>query len=130
MEKKKIVVADDEVHIIHVVALKFRKNDYEVFTAGTGTEAFELVRDERPDILITDYQMPGMNGIEVVKKIRENEQLKDLPVIMLTARNFEMEEEQKSKLNISEFIGKPFSPRELLSKVEQVLEKSKVMASN
>lgn len=130
MSAKKVLVADDEVHIIHVVALKLRKNGYEVITAQDGEEVLDLVRQENPDILVTDYQMPGMTGVEVVEKLREAEQTADLPVIMLTARNFEFGKVESDKLKISEFVGKLFSPRELLEKVEEVLNSQKEMAAN
>lgn len=130
MAAKKVLVADDELHIIHVVALKFRKNGYEVLTAQDGNELLELAKEEKPDILVTDYQMPGMTGIEAVEKLRDDEQTKNLPVIMLTARNFEFDRQASEKLDISEFVGKPFSPRELLQKVEEVLERRKVKTAN
>jgi DNA-binding response OmpR family regulator len=74
--------------------------------------------------------MPGMTGIEAVEKLRENEQTAYLPVIMLTARNFEFGKNESDKLKISEFVGKPFSPRELLKKVEEVLNRQQTMAAN
>jgi len=126
----KVLVADDELHIIHVVALKLRKNDYEVVTAQSGEEVIELVKEEKPDILVIDYQMPGMTGVEVVEKLRSDKQTEGLPVIMLTARSFEFDQQQRDRLNISEFVGKPFSPRELLHKVEEILNHNKAMAGN
>jgi len=121
MAEKKILVVDDEIHIVHVVAIKLRNNGYEVITAGNGAEAFELACREKPDIIVTDLQMPVLTGLELVEKLRQNEQTKDIPVIMLTARNFAVTEEQKQGLGISECLSKPFSPKELLENIEDIL---------
>ena len=130
MSGKKVLVVDDEIHIVHVVAIKLRNNGYEVITAQDGAEAFDLVLSEKPDIVVTDYQMPLMTGVELVSKLRQCEQAKDIPVIMLTARSFAIEDDQKEKLNISEFLSKPFSPRELLRSVEDILYHRAAMQEN
>ena len=128
MSVKKVLVVDDEIHIIHVVAIKLRNNGYEVISAENGIEAFELACDEKPDIIVTDFQMPVMTGLELVRKLRENEATKDIPVIMLTARGFAIEDEQKEDLRISEFLSKPFSPKELLRSIEDILYQKAVVA--
>ena len=121
MAEKKVLVVDDEIHIVHVAAIKLRNNGYEVITATNGDEAFELVCAEKPDIIVTDFQMPAMTGVELVEKIRQNEETKDIPVILLTARSFAISEEQQEDLQISGCISKPFSPRELLENIEDIL---------
>jgi two-component system alkaline phosphatase synthesis response regulator PhoP len=121
MAEKKVLVVDDEIHIIHVVAIKLRNNGYEVISAENGNEAFELACEEKPDIIVTDFQMPVMTGLELVQKLRENEATKEIPVIMLTARGFAIEDEQKEELQISEFLSKPFSPKELLRSIDDIL---------
>jgi two-component system alkaline phosphatase synthesis response regulator PhoP len=107
-----------------VVAMKLRNNGFDVITADNGAEAYKLCCEEKPDIIIADYQMPRMTGIELVEKIRSNPELEHTPVIMLTAREFAIEDERKEKLNISECLSKPFSPKELLNHVESVLQSS------
>ena len=121
MADKKILVADDEMHIVHVVAIKLRNNGYEVITAENGAVALQLASSGKPDIIITDFQMPVMSGIELITKLRENDETKNTPVIMLTARSFAIEKEQQQQLKISACLSKPFSPRELLRKIEDVL---------
>ncbi len=121
MAKKKVLVVDDEIHIVHVVAIKLRNNDYEVITAENGSEAFKLACEVNPDIVVTDFQMPVMTGLELVEKLRQTEQMKNTPVIMLTARSFAIEDEQKENLRISECLSKPFSPKELLRSIEDIL---------
>ena len=124
---KKVLVVDDEVHIVHVVSIKLRNNGYDVIPASNGTEAFELALEESPDIVITDFQMPVMTGLEFVEKLRQNKQTRDIPVIMLTARDFAIEDEQRQDLKISEFLSKPFSPKELLRSVEDILYRKSVV---
>ncbi len=121
MTGKKVLVVDDEIHIVHVVAIKLRNNGFEVISAQNGAEAFELACREKPDIVVTDFQMPVMTGAELVARLRQNEETKDVPVIMLTARSFAIEDDEKEALGISEFLSKPFSPKELLRSIEDIL---------
>jgi len=127
MAERKVLVADDEIHIVHVVAIKLRNNGFEVISAANGAEAFELACEEKPDIIVTDFQMPVMTGVQFVEKLRQCEQTKDIPVIMLTARGFAVEDGQKEDLQISEFLSKPFSPKELLRSIEDILYQRAVM---
>jgi len=121
MSRKKVLIVDDEIHIVHVVAIKLRNNDYDVISAENGAEAFKLACSEKPDIIVTDFQMPVMTGLELIEKIRRCEQIKDTPVIMLTARSFAIEDQQKDDLQISQCLSKPFSPKELLEYIEDIL---------
>lgn len=121
MAEKKVLVVDDEIHIVHVVAIKLRNNGYEVITAGDGEEAFKIACEEKPDIIVTDYQMPVMSGLELVEKLRGSEATREIPVIMLTARSFAIEDRQKEDLQIAQCLSKPFSPKELLENIEDIL---------
>ena len=127
MANKKVLVVDDEIHIVHVVAIKLRNNGYEVATASNGAEAFEIACNEKPDIIVTDYQMPVMTGIQLVENIRAEASISDMPVILLTARSFAVEDEQTERLEISECLSKPFSPKELLRCIEDVLHERAVV---
>lgn len=118
---KKIVVADDEAHILHVVSMKLRNAGYEVFTAVDGEEALELCLTEKPSLVITDYQMPVMSGLELSTQLRSYDATRDIPTIMLTARGFDIELAQMTEAGIVAVLAKPFSPRELLGKVEELL---------
>ncbi len=110
-----------------MVAIKLRNNGFEVISAANGAEAFELACEEKPDIVVTDFQMPVMTGVQLVEKLRQCEQTKDIPVIMLTARGFAIKDGQKEDLQISEFLSKPFSPKELLRSIEDILYQRAVM---
>ncbi len=114
-------VVDDEIHIVHVVAIKLRNNGYEVVTAENGAVAYELACEDKPDIVITDCQMPVMTGLELIDKLRKNEATADIPVILLTARSFAIEQDVQDQLKISACLSKPFSPRELLENIEDIL---------
>ena len=122
MSTRKILVVDDEIHILRVVAIKLKNNGFEVLTASDGAEGFDIAQKENPDLIISDFQMPNMTGIEMVEKLRQQDNTRHIPVVMLTARGFAIEDQQKQNLNIAEFLSKPFSPKELLNTIEDVLE--------
>jgi DNA-binding response OmpR family regulator len=117
----KIVVADDETHILHIVSLKLRNAGYDVLTAVDGEEALELCGAERPDLLITDYQMPIMTGLDVCKRLRSQAHTRHIPALMLTARGFDIEPGEMAEAGIAAVLAKPFSPREVLEKVKELL---------
>lgn len=121
MEGKKVLVADDESHILSVVSLKLRNAGFEVICAHDGDEAFEMAVSEKPDLLITDYHMPGLSGLEVCQRLRETADMKSLPAIMLSARGYHLTESELQQSGISQMISKPFSPRQLLATVNEVL---------
>ena len=118
---KRIVVADDEAHILHVVSMKLSNAGYEVLTAMDGEEALDLCTSELPDMLITDYQMPLKSGLELCKQLRNNSETKNIPAIMLTARGFDIEQGEMTDAGITTVFAKPFSPREILAKVNEIL---------
>jgi len=121
MSEKRALIVDDEIHIIQVVAIKLKNNGFEVVTANNGQKALEAALEYKPDVIVTDYQMPVMDGLELIENLRKQEQTAQIPVIMLTARDFSIEPETIEQLKISACLSKPFSPRELLGKVEEVI---------
>jgi two-component system alkaline phosphatase synthesis response regulator PhoP len=120
----KILVADDEAHILHVVSMKLRNAGFEVITAQDGEEALETALVEQPDLIITDYQMPCMTGLEFCKALRKNEQGRHIPAIMLTARGFDVAPAEMIEAGIASVLEKPFSPREVLACVNELLVNS------
>src|SRR5256714_13935196 len=121
MTQKKILVADDESHILHVVSLKLRNAGYRVVTARDGQEALELASSEKPDLLITDYHMPQLSGLELCQKLKQDPATSEIPAIMLTARGYHLEPRDTEESGILRMISKPFSPRHLLTTVNEVL---------
>ena len=122
MENRKALVVDDEFHIVQVVSIKLKNNGFDVVTAENGSDGYELASQTLPDIIVSDYQMPVMSGVEMIEKLRQNPETAHIPVIMLTARGFSIEAEQKEQLHISACLSKPFSPREVLQTIEDVLK--------
>jgi len=119
--KRRILVVDDESHILHVVSLKLRNAGYEVITAEDGEEALEAALEHRPDLVITDYQMPVMTGLELCKQLKQNETTASIPALMLTARGIGLEAEVAQQTNITGVMSKPFSPREILARVHELI---------
>ncbi len=117
----RILVVDDEAHILHVVSLKLRNAGYEVLTAADGEEGLALAIEQSPDLVITDFQMPYMNGIELCVRLKADERTASLPAIMLTAHGFSLSPQQTENTNITTIISKPFSPREILLQVQSLL---------
>src|SRR5438874_8098941 len=111
--KALILVVDDEVHILHVVSLKLKNAGYEVITAENGEEAYEAAVAQKPDLVITDFQMPYMTGLELCQKLKATEATRTTPALMLTARGFSLASEYIEQTNIAGVVSKPFSPREI-----------------
>lgn len=122
MSEKKILVADDETHILHVVSLKLRNAGFNVITARDGQEALELAQQEKPDLIITDYHMPQLSGLELCQRLKQDPATTTIPAIMLTARGYHLEPADTEQSGILRMLSKPFSPRQLLSTVTEVLE--------
>ena len=119
--QKKILVADDETHILNVVSMKLRNAGYIVLTASDGQEAYDTAIAELPDLFITDYHMPLLNGLEVCQKLRADARTAGIPAIMLTARGYNLEPSDTESGGIRCMLSKPFSPRQLLQTVTEVL---------
>jgi CheY-like chemotaxis protein len=121
MSEKTILVADDETHILHVVSLKLRNAGFNVLTARDGQEALELAQQEKPDLIITDYHMPQLSGLELCQRLKQDPATTSIPAIMLTARGYTLEPGDTEQSGILRMLSKPFSPRQLLSTVNEVL---------
>ncbi len=120
--KATILVCDDEPHIVHVVAAKLRNAGYQVETASDGQEAFDRALARRPDLIISDYQMPNMSGLELAARLRAEPALHDVPIVMLTARGFAIEPTELENTGIRCVMAKPFSPREVLAAARKLLD--------
>jgi two-component system alkaline phosphatase synthesis response regulator PhoP len=121
-DNKKILVADDESHILHVVSLKLRNAGFNVLTARDGQEALELAQQEHPDLIITDYHMPQLSGLELCQRLKQDPRTTGIPAIMLTARGYHLEPHDTQESGILRMLSKPFSPRQLLTTVNEVLK--------
>jgi two-component system, OmpR family, alkaline phosphatase synthesis response regulator PhoP len=117
-----ILVVDDETHILHVVSLKLRNAGYDVVTAEDGEEGLAVALESLPDLVITDFQMPFMTGLEFCQKLKEHEQTSAIPALMLTARGFSLTDDDVRRTNVAGVLSKPFSPREVLSRVQNLIQ--------
>ena len=122
---KTILVAYDETHILHVVSLKLRNAGYTVLTARDGQEALDIAQQERPDLIITDYHMPQLSGLELCQRLKQDPKTSHIPAIMLTARGYHLEPKDTQQSGILRMLSKPFSPRQLLTAVTEILEQAK-----
>src|SRR2546425_12034488 len=121
MNEKTILVADDESHILHVVSLKLRNAGFRVITARDGQEALEMAQQSHPDLLITDYHMPQLSGLELCQRLKRDAATSNIPAIMLTARGYHLDPNDTEQSGILRMLSKPFSPRQLLTTVNEVL---------
>lgn len=126
-----ILVCDDEIHIVRAVQFKLSRAGYEVRCAADGEQAWHEIERHPPDLLITDYQMPNMNGLALIERIRERGQTRDLPVIVLSAKGFELSlQELADRWGVLQVMDKPFSPRQLLRLVELALSQRTALVEN
>jgi two-component system, OmpR family, alkaline phosphatase synthesis response regulator PhoP len=117
-----VLLCDDEVHIVRAAEIKLTRAGYEVEVAGDGEEAWQKILARRPDMIVTDLQMPRLDGLGLVQRLRENPPTSEVPVVMLTAKGFELSfEELAARWHIQKLMAKPFSPRELLDVVNKTL---------
>src|SRR6187551_2104615 len=129
MSERTILVADDESHILHVVSLKLRNAGFKVLTARDGQEALEMAQQEKPDLLITDYHMPQLSGLELCQRLKQDPATSKIPAIMLTARGYHLEPADTEQSGILRMLSKPFSPRHLLDTVNEVLQSTTAAAA-
>ncbi len=121
MPNKKILVVDDEMHIIRIVKYKLETAGYEVLTALNGADAIKLAKDEKPALIFLDIMMPGINGYEVCSQLKNSAATRDIIIIMLTAKGQESDKIKGLEVGVDEYITKPFSPQDLLDRAKDLL---------
>ncbi len=122
--KSHILIVEDEPPLIEVVRYNLEKEGYQVSVAEDGKRALNKVRESIPDLIILDWMLPELSGIEVCRQLREDPDSKDIPVIMLTARGEEADRLKGLASGADDYVVKPFSPAELLARVRAVLRRS------
>lgn len=118
-----ILVVDDEAHIVRVVAFKLRAAGFEVLEAGNGEEALDRVAERTVDLVLTDRQMPLLDGLGLARRLAEEAKTASIPVVMLTARGFRLTPEELAEAGVCEMIDKPFSPRVLVERIRAILNR-------
>lgn len=124
MINQRILAVDDEEHILELIQYNLKKNGFEVLTAVSGEDALKILEQESVNLVLLDIMMGGMDGIEVLKQIRADKELEDLPVILLTARGEEIDKVIGLELGADDYIAKPFGVHELPARVKAVLRRS------
>ncbi|MBN1191518.1 MAG: response regulator [Dehalococcoidales bacterium] len=119
MDKKRVLIVDDEPHLIRSLSFLMSKEGYEVFVAADGEEALNEAIEKRPDLIFLDIMMPRKNGYEVCEAVRQIPELKNTRIIMLSAKGREIDKEKALNVGANDFISKPFSPLEVVSRVKQ-----------
>lgn len=119
-----ILIVEDEEEIRELLVFTLLRDGYEVIEAETAEVALEKIDNRLPDLILVDWMLPGMDGIDLAKRLRRDELTADLPIVMLTARGEEADKLRSFAGGIDDYITKPFSPRELLARVKALLRRS------
>ncbi len=121
---KSILAVDDEEHILELLAYNLERDGYHVIKAETGEDALDILEKEKVDIVLLDWMLPGIDGIEVLRRIRANKALRTLPVIFLTAKGDEISKVVGLEVGSDDYLVKPFGVHELLARIKAVLRRS------
>ena len=124
MKKGTILVIDDERDLIELVRYNLEKEGFDVIAATDGQSGLEVVRKHRPDLVVLDLMMPGLDGLQVCQQLRSDPRAGRIPVIMLTAKATEADRVVGLEMGADDYIVKPFSPREVVARVKAVLRRT------
>ncbi len=127
--KEKLLVVDDEYDLVTLIRYHLEKEGYKVIAAYNGEDALFLARKEKPELIILDLMLPGIDGLEVCKKLKTNAELTNIAIVMLTAKGEESDVTAGLKLGADDYVKKPFSPKELVARVQAVLRRTKTAST-
>ena len=127
MANEKILVVDDEEHILELISFNLTNDGYKVIKANNGIDAVRLAIEEKPKLILLDLMIPGKDGYDVCREVRSNSEIRNIPIIMLTAKSEELDKILGLELGADDYITKPFSVRELLARVKAVLRRFSVV---
>jgi DNA-binding response OmpR family regulator len=117
----KVIVIDDEPFILMMIEDKLKKSNINVVTLRESKNAFEVIKKERPNLVILDWMMPELSGIELCKMIKNDPDISDIPVFMLTAKGQDSDEVLGLQCGVARYITKPFSPKSLLQMIQETI---------
>ncbi len=123
MAKERILIVDDEEDIVELVRYNLEKEGYETLVAFSGEDALALALREMPDLVVLDLMLPGIDGLEVTRQIRNGDTTFDLPIVMLSAKGEEADIVTGLELGANDYLSKPFSPRELIARIRGILRR-------
>lgn len=124
MTAKQILLIEDEPAIRSMVSVALERAGYGILEAGEAEEAERVLADRRPDLILLDWMLPGISGIELARRLRKDEYSRDIPIIMLTARSEEDDRIRGLEVGADDYVTKPFSPRELIARIKAVLRRT------
>lgn len=124
-KKPKVLVVDDEEAICEMIQFALKQADMKVRTANSAYEAILKINEKRPDIILMDWMMPGVSGIELTRRLRKDDHTGEIPIIMLTARITEDDKVSGLEAGADDYLIKPFSPRELIARIKAVLRRTR-----
>ena len=119
----KILVIDDEMHIVELLKFNLETANYEVDYSYDGFDGFIKAKEIKPDLILLDWMLPNISGVDVLRKIRSDKDLENTPVIMLTAKNMESDKVEGLEVGADDYITKPFGIKELLARITSVLRR-------
>lgn len=119
----KVLIIDDEEHIVELIKYNLETNGFQTFEAFNGVDGLKMAKEENPDLILLDLMLPGIDGLEVCKRLRSDDKLKNIPIIMLTAKSEEIDKILGLELGADDYITKPFSVRELSARIKAVLRR-------
>ena len=123
MDKKRILVVDDEMDLVAMLSIRLEANDYEVFAAYDGQEGLDKARASKPDLIILDLMLPKIDGYKVCRMLKFDEKYKQIPIILFTARAQESDVKLGKEVGADAYLTKPFEPSILLGKIAELLKK-------
>jgi two-component system phosphate regulon response regulator PhoB len=123
MPKEKILIVDDEEDVLELVRFNLEKDGYKTETASSGEEAITAAKSKMPDLIVLDLMLPGIDGLEVCKKLKSDSKTENIPIIMLTAKGEESDIITGLELGADDYITKPFSPKVLTARVRRILQR-------
>ncbi len=124
IQQKKVLIVDDEAPIRKMVRMALEVADFQALEAENADVAWRVIHDEKPDLVLLDWMMPGVSGIEFARRLQRDENTRDLPIIMLTAKTEEDNRIQGLEAGADDYVPKPFSPRELIARIRAVLRRT------
>ncbi|MEN6459807.1 MAG: response regulator transcription factor [Syntrophomonas sp.] len=127
MLNPRILVVDDETYIVELVKFNLEKEGFKVIVAYDGLGALDMVREQRPDLIILDIMLPNMDGLEVCRNLKSDLNFHTIPIIMLTAKGEEVDTILGLEMGADDYIKKPFSPREMVARVKARLRALKIL---
>jgi len=123
MPQKKVLIVEDELAIREMMKFAFHDSDYSLLEAEDAEQAQLLIIKERPDLILLDWMLPGMSGLELAQRLKKDEFSQEIPIIMLTARGEENDRIRGLDSGADDYVTKPFSPRELMARIKAVLRR-------